>query len=154
MRVETKNIQTRLDDLAASDERTASTIMNLLSWCEALSRAVETQRQENHRSVDRTADIINGELATLRTELTAIADKLRGDKEPETVTIQPPLEGRTSQEQTAYEAGAACARNGHERLHPDGMAKELRKAFYKGWDLTDRAMKNENVTVFPVPATA
>lgn len=83
MRLETVNLQTRLDDLRASDERTASTIMNLLSWCEALARAIETQRQDNHRSVDRTADIINGELVTLRTELTAIADKLRGDKEPE-----------------------------------------------------------------------
>lgn len=97
MRLETKNLQTRVDDLAASDERTASTITALISWIETVSRAVETQREENHRSVDRTADIFNGELESLRKELTAVVDKLRGDKDPETVgeiEIPPPKKSK------------------------------------------------------------
>lgn len=111
MRLETVNLQTRLDDLRASDERTASTIMNLLSWAEALSRAVETQRQDNHRSVDRTADIINGELVTLRTELTAIADKLRGDKEPEAdaeIEIAPSKKSKKPENVTAFPVAVAA----------------------------------------------
>lgn len=81
MRTETKNLQMRIDELIASDERSASTIHKLISWIDQLSRAIDEQRQENHRVIDRTAEILGGEIDVLRKELKAIAERFTGDEE-------------------------------------------------------------------------
>lgn len=157
MRNESQKLKDRLDALIASDERTASTIMNLISWADALARAFEEQRQENHRTVDRTADILNGELETLRKELRGIADKLTGEKSPETYGADldaARLENqRLEREASAFEYGAKCRSEDKPRKAPDGLAQELHKAFRKGWDSKDHDI-NHNVTAFPGAASA